>query len=680
MKFSYTWLKELHPKIKSPKETADMLTFHAFQVESAEPKGNDTVLDIDILPNRFGDASGHLGVARELAVIAGGEFRLPAAKFKEEKEAASSTLSVKIEAGKAVPRYAARVVRTITVKDAPLWMQERLISCGLRPINIVVDVTNFVMLETGQPLHAFDYDRLHGAEKKEIIVRFAKKEETMQMLGEGGGLKLENTDIVIMDKKGVLGLAGIKGAKGSEIHPGTKTIVIEAANFDPAAIRRTSKRLGLRTDASIRFEHGLDVERIDLALKRAAELIQKFAGGTVLKGAVDAGRKLTPTRSIPFEISRAEKLLGISIPEAPALSILKRLGCETKKRGKGSYRVTPPSFRQDLVIQEDLIEEVGRVRGYEKIPAELPHIRGGVPEKHDRQIFEDQIKERLAGYGFTELQLSSFIGESSMKPYGLTPPMHYELENPVNPESRYLVHIAPIPYIEAMAENLRHEKRVQIFGIGRGFWKSEKGPVERARLILGLAEEGSDRTFYELKGFVDELLESFRVNDYAYDDTASDRHRAWAHPYRVAEIRLGNDLLGVIGEVKREVLSQLKSRARIVIAELDIERMLTAIEAEFAFRPFSRYPAVERDVAVIVPETTKVESVTNVIEEAGGELLVDSDLFDDFQDEGMRARGVQSLAFHLSFQAEDRTLTDEEVNKLHRTIIEALKQNSWEVR
>lgn len=682
MKFSYNWLKELHPKIPSPEKAADLLTFHAFEVESAEKKGNDHALDIAILPNRLGDAASHFGVAKELLVIGGATLDQKPLKLTESNTKAKDILSVSIEAKKAVPRYSARIVSGIRVKEAPAFIKERLMTCGLRPINAIVDITNYVMLETGQPLHAFDLERLHGSGKKEIIVRMAKAGEVMKPLGEGAELKLVPDDIVITDPKGVIALGGIKGGMGSEISEKTTAIVIEAANFDPAAIRKTSKRLTLRTDASYRFEHGIDVERVDYALARAASLIQTYAGGEILKGVVEAGRTTTTKRSVPLAIANIARLLGVPIPEAPAVSILKRLGCEVKKRAKGSYAVTPPSYRNDLEIEEDLVEEVGRIWGYEKIPAVLPIVQGGVPEKNDRTVFEDEAKQLLAGFGYTEAHLSGFVGEKDLTPYGITPERFYALENPINPDSAYLSCIPSIQYIASVAENLKMHDAVRIFGVGRAFIKTPEGPVERPRLIIALAEAGSDgrASFYELKGVVDRLLEAFRISDYAYDDAVAERHNNWAHPHRVAEVTADGVVLGVVAEVAPHALNVLKSRARISIAEIDLGRFVDVIEREQMFQTFSRFPAVRRDVAIIVPESTKIEAVTNVIEKAGGALLVDTDLFDDFQDEGMRARGVQSLAFHLIFQSPDRTLTDEEVNQLHQKVIQALKQNSWEVR
>lgn len=621
-------------------------------------------------------------------MISGGEFKPPVPKLKEGPTSASSLLSVKIEAKNLVPRYSARVITDITVDSSPQWMQERLITCGLRPINIVVDVTNYMMLETGQPLHAFDYDRLSGGVKKQIIVRVAKKGEVVETLGdETQKLILTSDDIVIADTGHILGLGGIKGGKGSEIHRGTKRIILEAANFSPVAIRKTSKRLNLRTDASWRFEHNLDLEMTISALNRAAELICQYAGGRVTKGVVDVVTKKEPLRVIPLTLARVDALLGISVPEAAATSILRRLGCEIKKKKSGLFQVIPPTFRRDLNIEEDLIEEVARIWGYDKIPAVLPIIRGGIAKKSDRQIFEDALKDRLVGFGFIESHLSAFIGERALLLFHIPPGVHYHLENPTSPETTMLTRRIDFQYIRSVAENLYQHDSVKIFGIGKNFIKDPNYPIEERRLIIALAERGRDGTeeFYELKGVVDALLESFGISDHTYDDDPDAQTRApnWAHPGRLAEIivdrRDSDRSIGVIAELSHEFTVAIKSRARIAIADINIERLLSEIETEQEFRPIAKFPAIVRDIALIIPESARIQEVEDTIQNAGSSLLVDSDLFDYYEGKGMK-EGAKSVAFHLVFQSEERTLTDKEVDHELEKIVKAVKAKGWEVR
>ena len=686
MKFSYRWLKALYPKIPPPQKAAKLLTFHAFQVEGMEKVGTDTTLDLDqqVLGVRASDASGHLGIARELAVIRGGGLKTPPVRVKEDpKILAQDLLRVRVET-EYVARYSARVLTNITVWPSPKWMQERLITCGIRPINIVVDTTNYIMLETGQPLHAFDYDRLGGAQK-EIIARQAKKGETLETLGDDSqSITLAATDIVIADPRGPIGLGGIKGGKGSEIRSGTKRIVIEAANFDPTTIRLTSQRLRLRTDASWRFEHGIAPEMTTYALDRAAELLAKHAHGRIAKGTIDVYPRKEPRRAIPFSPSRAASLMGTLVPEATAVSILKRLGCAVTKKTQGLYPVIPPSHRRDLAIEEDLIEEVARIWGLEKIPAVLPAIHGGVPKKSGRRVFEDALKDRLVGLGFTESHLSSFTGERTLSLFRIPPQALYHLENPTSPEMAMLVSHAVFQYIRSVAENLHHFDAVRIFGIGRNFTKTPAGPAERRSIVIALAERGKDgrEEFYALKSVVDALLESFGIADHWYDDgpEALKRHSSWAHPGRVAEVAVDDRMIGVIGELSAEFTLAVKSRGRIVLAEFDIENLLAEIESEQEFRPIGKYPSVVRDIAVVVPEDIRADDVESIIENTGGELLADSDLFDYFQDKAMTERGEKSLAFHLIFQSPDRTLTDAEVNRVFKKVADAIKAQNWEVR
>ena len=506
----------------------------------------------------------------------------------------------------------------------------------------------------------------------------------METLGDDSQrLKLSRNDIVIADAKGPIGLAGIKGGKGSEIQPDTKRIVIEAANFDAVTIRKTSRRLNLLTDASWRFEHNISPEMTIYALDRAAELLAQLAGVKAAKGIVDFYPKKESLRSIPYSSNRALSLLGVPIPEMPAVSILKRLGCSMKKVKAGLYQVTPPSVRRDLNIEEDLIEEVGRIWGYDKIPASLPVIHGGVEKNSERRIFEDALKNRMSGFGFTEMHLSSFIGERALKLFGLGSENLYELENPTSPDAAFLVHIASIQFVRSVAENLYNFDSVRVFGIGRSFVKTASGPVECRSLIIALAERGKDgkEEFYSLKGTVDALLDSFGISDHWYDDGPSviSRHGVWAHPGRVAEIKIGNNTVGTIGEIAPATLERLKSKARIVLVEFDIERLISEIESEQEFRPIAKFPAVVRDIALVIPESARIQEVENVIQSAGGALMIDSDMFDYYEGKGLRD-GAKSVAFHLVFQSESRTLTDVEVSHEFNKVIKAVEEKGWEVR
>lgn len=691
MKFSYSWLKELYPKLGTPDAVAKALTFHSFQVESVEKKGSDVVLDIDLLANRFADASAHVGIARELAVIAGKELKERKPVFREDsKERAGDYVSVKIESPGIASRYSARVVCNVKVGESPEWMKERLTTCGLRPINVVVDVTNYVMLETGQPLHAFDHDRLSGSDnpstklgaRKTISVRFAKTGEKMATLGDDSTtLSLTSHDIVIADEKGPIGLAGIKGGKGSEIHNGTTCIVLEAANFNPKVIRTTSKRLGLRTDASMRFEHEPSPELTTRALDRAAELLLEYAHATVAKGVVDVYQKRRTRRTVPFSMERTNRLLGMSIPETSAVSVLKRFGCDVKKGGKGVFQVAPPYWRNDLAIEEDLIEEVGRIWGYEKIPALLPDVRGGVPKKSDERVFSDALSERLVGFGFTETELPSFVGDAVLAPYHIDSNTLFQLENPTSSDTQYMSSIPAIQFIRSIVDNQRNFDTIKVFEVATAFLKTPEGPVEEKRLLIGMSQKGKDgkEEFYFLKGVISALFESLGVTDDWYRDVISERHKKWAHPHRFAEIKVGDTTVGTIAELLPTVHEALKSQSRIVIVGITIPRLLAVVEKEREFRPIPKYPAIVRDVALIVSEDDRIQDVEEVMWEAAPEILIDIDLFDEYEGKGM-PQEKKSLAFHLVFQASDRTLTDGEVDKHLASIVKMLESKKWEVR
>lgn len=675
MKFSYIWLKELYPKLKSADEAARLLTLHSFQVEEIEKKGNDIQLNIDVLANRMADASGHLGISRELSAIQGNAVSMPPARLKENKKRSSaSVLSVRIEAKREVPRYTMRVIEGLTVQESPKWLKERLETCGLRSINVIVDITNYVMLETGQPLHAFDLDKLHGEAKKEIIVRLAKEKERLITLDDQE-LALSSADIVIADRKGAIGLAGIKGGRGSEIDSKTKRVALEAANFDRVTIRKTARRIGLHTDASARFQHGLDPSNVEFAIDRAAYLLAELAGGTPLSGRIDIYNKKPARSAVPFTIARLASVLGVLIPEAAAVAILRSLGCGVKKSKAGVYAVTAPEIRNDLSLEEDLIEEVGRIWGYEKIPAALPLISGAILKKSERQRFEDSIKERVAAMGFAEAHLSSFVGEKALSLFGIQIDSAYLLENPTSPEAAHLSPLAALQFVKSLVENQKSFDSIRLSTLGRSFVKTASGPKEMRSLILGISNKGSDGKdeFYEMKGAVDELLESFGVSDRRFQEEAT--RYSWIHPYRAAEIKVGEVVVGLIGEVSRELQAGLKAKSRMTLAELPIEALFKVIRAEQEFREIPKYPSVVRDLSLIVPNEVRIQDVQDVLESAGSALLSDADLFDTFEIEGKK-----SVAFHLVFQSNDRTLTDVEVARDFQKIAEAAKAKGWEVR
>ncbi|MBI4225160.1 MAG: phenylalanine--tRNA ligase subunit beta [Candidatus Sungbacteria bacterium] len=691
MKFSYNWLKELVPFKESPKQLAEFLTMRAFEIESMEKRRGDVALDIKLPSNRVADASGHLGMAREIAALKGIRITKRVSRIKEnKKQKVSEFLKVKIENSDDCLRYTARIMTDITVRQSPKWLRERLDICGLQSINNIVDATNYVMLELGQPLHAFDLEKLNRKPEKikTITVRRPRKGEQIETLDKKI-YELSPDVSLITDGDTPLAIAGIKGGQASGITEHTHTIILESANFDPMRVRAASQLLRLKTDASYRFEHGLDPNETVAAVDRLATLIQKLSEGKIVSGIIDVYPKKVFAQKIIFSVSDANRLLGIELDPAFYQKALTRTGCtvvQHRVSNKDRLVVVPPTIRRDLAIPEDLIEEAGRILGYEQISPQLPEFATVPAPRNDKRYWEDRVRDCAIGSGFTESMLYAFTSERELAQFFIDPATAPELANPLSPETKYLVPRMLIKYVSSTVENLRNFSVVKIFGTGKNFTALSKSLDEHNALVLayGSRDIAGKREFYELKGVLAGMFEQLGIDDYGYGDvlTTEEHHHAAKlfHPYRVAHINIGNERIGMIGEIHPAILDEMKSRGRVVAAEINFDLLWKHAQDEVEFRPISKYPAVIRDIAVVVPENTKTEVIQDIIERTAGELLIDADLFDYFQDEEMRRGDIKNLAFHLTFQSPDRTLTDTEIEKLIGKIIAALEMQGWEVR
>ncbi len=655
MKISYNWLQDLvDKKLPVPEKLADLLTFHSFEVEGIEAKGGDWILDIDVLPNRAHDCFSHQGIAREIAVL----LKIPfkpidySKKIKDSKDLASKIVKVEVKAQELCPRYTARAVVDVKIGASPQWIKDRLKVCGLKPISNIVDIANYVMLGTGQPLHAFDADKLGG---NKIIVRRAKKGEKIISLDDEK-YDLNENILVIADEKDPVCVAGIKGGIGPGIDGQTKRIILEAANFNPLIIRQASKQLNLRTDASWRFENGLDPNLTQEAIDMCAYLIQEIAGGQIFKGSVDIYPKKTQAKKINFDTGQARKLLGVNIPDKQMIDILKRLGFEVKKllvrsatpnkvrsrTPNSGLRVIVPTRRLDISIPEDLIEEVGRVYGFEKIPSQFPAATLIPALRRDDLIYQNKVKDILTNLGFTEVYNYSLLNKKESS--------SIELANPVSQEQKYLrTSLIPL-LIKNVEDNRKYFERVRLFEIGKVFKLAQKQVKEEKRLAGIIYPDD----FYRLKGMIDTLLNRIGISDIWYGDL-DDK----------AEIKVGNDLIGWLDKKTFEI---------------DFAKLVELATEERIYTAPSKYPAMVRDVSLLVEQGTKVVEVLNLINRVGNKLVRDVDLFDIYQGENI-PENKKNLAFHIIFQSAERTLTDKEVNQLQNKIIKALEdEGGWEVR
>ena len=675
MVFSYNWLKDYIKKMPEPKRLAELLTMHFAEVEELKKVGRDFILNVDIRPNRASDCFSYLGIAREIAAIANSKLQIPDSKLKEDQKLkAKNFVSLKVESKQACPRYTARVLEGVRVGPSPSWLKERLKICGLRPINNIVDIANYVMLETGQPLHAFDGKKLEGGK---IIVRFARSRERIVTLDEQK-FELASDILVIADEKRPVAIAGIKGGKLPEIDKKTKTVIIESANFNPQVIRNGSKNLNLKTDASLRFEHGIDPNLTEFAVNRTAYLIQKTAGGKVAKGLVDFYPQKSLPRTIKLDLNYLEKLLGKEIPEVKIKSIFKNLGFQVLGVKSRQLTVRVPTRRLDISLPEDLIEEAGRIYGYEKIEPYYPLASLILPKKNLSVFWENMVKNILKETGFTEVYNYSFFSEKEAKLFGYGDKELVELENPLSQEQKYL-RASLIPYLLKNAEkNLRNYKRLRIFELGKIF-RNPKSDGEK-RMLTGLI---SVEDFYQLKGIVDLLLKSLGVANFWYDEhkptPEESKLKIW-HQRKSAEIKVDGQEIGFLGEISPRILNALEIKEKLVLFDIDFEKLSQYVSEEHEYRPISRFPSVVRDIAVLVPRSVKVVEILNKINLIGKQLVRDIDLFDMYEGEEL-PQGKKNLAFHIIYQAEDRTLSSEEVDEIQDKIIKVLEKNlGWQVR
>jgi len=684
MKFSYNFLQSFfRSRLPKPEKLADLLTYHFAEVEGISKQGRDFLLDIDIRPNRGPDCFSYMGIAREIGAILKLPPLLPKSKRAiKETSKIKELISISCQAKAGCLRYTAGIIKGVKVGSSPKWLKARLKSNNINPINNIVDATNYVMLETGQPLHAFDYDKIAGVKTKKIIVRRAKKGEKITTLDDKE-IKLDKDILIIADKKEPLAIAGIKGGKKAEITNKTTNILLEAANFDRILIRRASKKIGLKTDASRRFEYGIDPNLTQLAINRALALIQELAGGIIIPGRVDFYPKKPVPKRIKLKLDYVEKLLGVKIPVKEIKDILRRLGFTFVPQGsalsKKQILIDVPSFRLDISYPEDIIEEIGRLYGYRKIPSKFPLVALIPPERNLEIFWENMIKDILKEAGFWEVYNYAFLSQEELDIFNLKNAV--EVKNPVSIEFQFLAPSLIPNLIKDVAKNQEHFNDIRIFELSNVFQKTKKtkkGVIERKRLSVLISAEDLKPAegFYQMKGVVDLLLNKLGISDIWYEEH---RSTSWEGRY-CAVIKIGGEEIGFLGNINREVLDRLGVKNEAVIFDIDFDKLQKLASEENEYQPLSKYPAAVRDLAVLVPSDVKVVDVLNKINAAGGKLVRDVDLFDIYEGEELPEE-KKNLAFHIIYQAPDRVLSSEEIDQLQEKIIEALEEEpEWEVR
>jgi phenylalanyl-tRNA synthetase beta chain len=682
MKFTFNWLKEFVTFRASPQKLAEMLTMAGLEVESVtalrEPEADreDWLFEVGVTPNR-GDCLGITGLAREVSALAGGQLKTTPMSAHGKDPNIARRVNLKITNRRLCPRYSARIVDQVRLGPSPTWMRFRLEACGVRSLNNVVDITNYVMLETGQPLHAFDLDRLSA---RKIVVRPAQEIKRFTTL-DGVERELAAGDLLICDGDVPIALAAVMGGTNSEVTAETRSILVESANFDPLSIRRTAKRLGLHSEASHRFERGVDPEGTLVALDRAVYLLGMLASGVAAPGVADRYPGRPRDAILSLREKRVEEILGVKLAAQQAEKLLRSLGLKTQyQASRGRIKVVVPARRADLTREADLIEELARLYGYEKIPSNLPRLRSSGGRKDDRLAKERRIRGFLAGEGLVEVINLPFtspelnrgfpgLWEAESSPVAVLNPLAKE-----NTEMRFSL-------IPGLIENLRVNLAQQAesfwaYHLGKVFRLGSDGTTEERQCLSGIlygprARRGlrqgnqSSLEFLDGKGLAEgiaEVLEIAGVPAWSRDELSS------LHPGRAACFRVNEKKLGYLGQVHPDVADRL-GLPPFLLFELDFDGLLQYAPRRITARALPRFPSVERDFAIVIDRTFPAQQIVDWIKNRAEALIQVVEVFDQYLGSPI-PEGKKSLAYKISYRADDRTLTDTEVNTLHQSLMD----------
>ncbi len=689
MKVPFEWLKEYVATRLTPEALAERLTMAGLEVTGIEQVDGEPVLEIEVTPNRA-DCLSIIGVAREAAILTGQTLKLPgetaAAGRVRATGAAPAKGAVRRSRGDRDPRpvihvedregcirYIGRLIDDVRVGPSPDWMQRRLIACGARPINNVVDVTNYVLLEYGQPLHAFDFDRLAQGT---ILVRRARSNESITTL-DGVRRVLSSDMLVIADAQQAVAVAGVMGGIGSEVTPHTRTLLLESALFDPVMVRRTARKLGLASGSSYRFERGVDPMGVETASARAASLIRELAGGEEL-AQCDVGSKPLKRTGIIIDAGRASRWLGMPLSPTAIRTVLARLSCHVASSGAESMlHVGVPSFRRDLTQDVDLYEELARTVGYDRIPASLPTVSLAVrlPEETASYQRAQSLRCLCASLGLTEAITWSLISESDLTRCGYAASDAARLSNPLSQDHAYLRPSLLPGMLRVLCHNLsRGQTDVRIFEIGavvRHDNEPETRELERTRLGIMLSglwfpDWTTTReacSFWVLKGLIQAL--TGRLCSGPFTMTAA--RYPWSDAGESAEARVDGRVVGSAGKLSRQVCEAFDAAQEVWFAELSVAALLAVRRSRDAVTPPTAFPPVKRDLSFLVGETTAFEAVKRTITEAGGALASRVELVDRFTGKQVPA-GKYSLTFSIEYRDSSRTLTAAEADEVHQRI------------
>jgi phenylalanyl-tRNA synthetase beta chain len=642
---------------------------------------SDMVFEIDLTPNRP-DCLSIIGIAREIAALQQTTIKYPKTSLSDSSDKISDFTSITIKAPDLCPRYSARLVFDINIAPSPFWLQNRLMSVGLRPINNIVDITNFVLMETGQPLHAFDFDRLSD---HRIVVRQAKKDETFITLDKKQHL-LSPDMLIICDGEKPVALAGIMGGHNSEVTESTTRVLIESAYFMPVEIRKTSKKLGISSESSHRFERGVDPEGIIPALNRAAQLMSELDGSSLIEGIIDKYSKINNAGPITLNVGHTNRLLGTSYDQAEIENLLKSIEFNVEKTGNDELEVIPPSFRVDIARPVDLMEEIARLSGYNNIPTTYPLIPAEArqPEKHLR--LRNRLKKIMASFGFNETINYSFINrlycdslrlESADKRRNMV-----EILNPLTDEQA-VMRTSLIPgLLETIHRNIAQQiKSLRLFEVGKIYISREKDNLpEEIEMLAGIwtgshtnaswysKESGCD--FFDIKGVVEGLLNRLKIDNIKFT-CMPDNSCTYTRPGHTAQILQEKKRMGLAGEIHPQVLRNFDLKQAAFIFELDLKAIFDLIPETIRSKPIPKFPSISRDITIIIDNDLESSNIPETIRKSGEELIENLYFFDVFEGDTI-PQNKKSISLRITYRSKHKTLEDDEVNYIHKNITDRL--------
>jgi len=670
MKIPYSWLKDyVNFGTLKAEEVAEKLTIIGFEVVMIEKIAGDSIFDIEVTPNRP-DCLSVLGIAREAAASMNRKLKIP--KAKELKTKIKERPIIEIRDKKLCPRYTGRIIKNIKVVPSPKWLSSKLEKMDTRCVNNVVDATNFCLFETGQPTHAFDYDKLKG----KIIVRRAQKNEKMITI-DGRERALDPDMLVIADEEKPIALAGVMGSKETEVTKKTKNILFESAYFEPISIRRTSRRLGLISESSYRFERSVDIGGVVSTSNRACGIIWELCGGET--GPIqDAGAKDTKRVKINLGSEKVKKVLGVDVSDSAIKKALSSLQLDVEPSGKGALTVSVPTFRQDLKCDVDLVEEIIRMYGYDRLKSTMPTIVGHPKRVERSRELLNTTRDTLVALGLDEIITYSLIAKDEA---GYIEETKEEdiivIQNPLSIEQEIMRPTLMPGILHTVTWNLnRGNKDLMIFEVGRTYSKKGKHYKEEEALsIVFVGERGAsweDRSqfsFFDMKGILEMLFERLSVSGAIFKNEGFPTFLTG----EAAIIEVSKERIGFLGGVRQEILDKFDIKTEALVCQISLDRLFKHVNLEKRFQEMPRFPSAKRDISIIIKKDISYHTIVSTMKEEGGQLLENIELFDQYIGPQI-PHDSRSFAYSIKYRATDRTLTDDEVMRLHSKVCDALVQ------